>query len=326
MDKIMIANLPTKIEKVHFFSKDFDKSVFIKRDDQTGMATSGNKLRKLEYLLNDAQNKKCDYLITNGGIQSNHARATAVMAAKYKMNSLLILKEDKKGKTEGNLFFNKLVGSKIKMLDEQQYQNLPSIIKDLKEELIDSGHNPYVIPMGGSNGMGALGYLDAYYEILNQEEQLGIEFDTIVVTNGSGGTYAGLFYGNKESKRNKTIIGMSVLNQREQAARDIVHILEDMNQYRDSHFRFSATEINIIDRYIGLGYGKSQMNELKFIEKFAQEEGIILDPVYTGKSMYGLYHELKNGNLQESQNILFIHTGGIFGWTDEKMNMLFDSM
>jgi D-cysteine desulfhydrase len=148
----------------------------------------------------------------------------------------------------------------------------------------------------------------------------------IVVTNGSGGTYAGLFYGNIESKRNKTIIGMSVLNQREQAARDIVNVLEDMNQYRDNHFRFSATEINIIDRYFGLGYGKSQMDELKFIEKFAQEEGIILDPVYTGKSMYGLYHELKNGTLQESQNILFIHTGGIFGWTDEKMNMLFDSM
>jgi len=322
----MIANLPTKIEKVDFFSKYLEKSVFIKRDDQTGMATSGNKIRKLEYLLKDAQNKKCDYLITNGGIQSNHARATAVMAAKYKMNSLLILKEGEKVKTEGNLFFNKLVGAKIKMLDEQQYQNLPSIIEDLKEELTESGHNPYVIPMGGSNGMGALGYLDAYYEILNQEKQLGIEFDTIVVTNGSGGTFAGLFYGNKESKSNKTIIGMSVLNQREQAVRDIVHVLEDMNQYRDNHFRFSATEINIIDRYIGLGYGKSQMDELKFIEKFAQEEGIILDPVYTGKSMYGLYHELKNGNLQESQNILFIHTGGIFGWTDEKMNMLFDSM
>lgn len=322
----MIANLPTNIEKVDFFRQELHKSVFIKRDDQTGMATSGNKIRKLEYLIKDAQNKNCDYLITNGGVQSNHARATAVIAAKYKMNSLLILKESGKLKTEGNLFFDKLVGAKIKMLSEQQYQNLPSIIEELKEELTESGHNPYVIPMGGSDGLGALGYVDAYYEILRQEEQLGIEFDTIVVTDGSGGTYAGLLYGNKEANKNKTIIGMSVLNQREQAVRDIVHVLEDMNQYRDNDLRFSDKEINIIDRYIGLGYGKSQLDELKFMEKFAREEGIILDPVYTGKSMYGLYHELKNGNLQESQNILFIHTGGMFGWTDEKINMLYGSI
>ncbi|CAH2717454.1 D-cysteine desulfhydrase [Neobacillus rhizosphaerae] len=326
MDKLMIANLPTNIEKVDFFRQELHKSVFIKRDDQTGMATSGNKIRKLEYLIKDAQNKNCDYLITNGGVQSNHARATAVIAAKYKMNSLLILKESGKLKTEGNLFFDKLVGAKIKMLSEQQYQNLPSIIEELKEELTESGHNPYVIPMGGSDGLGALGYVDAYYEILRQEEQLGIEFDTIVVTDGSGGTYAGLLYGNKEANKNKTIIGMSVLNQREQAVRDIVHVLEDMNQYRDNDLRFSDKEINIIDRYIGLGYGKSQLDELKFMEKFAREEGIILDPVYTGKSMYGLYHELKNGNLQESQNILFIHTGGMFGWTDEKINMLYGSI
>lgn len=104
---------------------------------------------------------------------------------------------------------------------------------------------------------------------------------------------------------------MSVLNQREQAVQDLLHILEDMNQYKDNHFSFSVEEINIIDGYIGLGYGNSQLDEIRFIEKFAQEEGIILDPVYTGKSMYGLYHELKNGNFQESQNILFIHTGGI---------------
>ncbi|WP_045518945.1 1-aminocyclopropane-1-carboxylate deaminase/D-cysteine desulfhydrase [Neobacillus niacini] len=326
MDKLMIANLPTKIEKVHFFRQNLHKSVFIKRDDQTGMATSGNKLRKLEYLIKDAQNKKCDYLITNGGIQSNHARATAVIAAKYKMNSLLLLKESEKVKTEGNLFFDKLVGAKIKILSEQQYQNLPCIIKELKEELTESGHNPYVIPMGGSDGLGALGYVDAYYEILRQEEQLGIEFDTIVVTDGSGGTYAGLLYGNKEANKNKTIIGMSVLNQMEQAVRDILHVLEDMNQYGDNLFRFSDKEINIIDRYIGLGYGKSQLDELKFMERFAREEGIILDPVYTGKSMYGLYRELKNGNLQESQNILFIHTGGMFGWTDEKIKMLYGSI
>lgn len=326
MDKMTIANLPTKIEKVHFFSQHLNKSVFIKRDDQTGMATSGNKIRKLEYLLKDAQNKKCDYLITSGGIQSNHARATAVLAAKHHMKSLLILKESEINKTQGNLLFNKLVGAKIELVSEDEYQDLTPIIEEVKKELTDSGHKPYVIPMGGSNGLGALGYLEAYYEILRQEEQLGMVFDTIVVANGSGGTYAGLLYGNKECNKDKTIIGMSVLNQKEQAVHDILHVLEDMNQYRAESYSFKDNEINIIDRYIGLGYGKSQLDELKFIEKFAQEEGMILDPVYTGKSMYGLYHELKNGNLRDSQNLLFIHTGGIFGWTDEKVNMLYGSI
>ncbi|MGE8205399.1 1-aminocyclopropane-1-carboxylate deaminase/D-cysteine desulfhydrase [Heyndrickxia sp. NPDC080065] len=325
MDKVSIANLPTKIEKAHFFSKHLNKSVYIKRDDQTGMATSGNKVRKLEYLLKHAQNKGCDYLITSGGIQSNHARATAAIAAKYQMKSLLILKESEIYKNEGNLFFNKLVGAEIKLVSEEEYQNLTPIIEELTKELTESGHKPYVIPMGGSNGIGALGYLDAYNEILRQEEQLGMKFDTIVVANGSGGTYAGLLYGNKECNKDKNIIGISVLNQEEQAAHDILHILEDMNQYRDNPYSFIENEINIIDRYIGLGYGKSQLEELKFIEKFAHEEGIILDPVYTGKAMYGLYHELKNGSLQDSQNILFIHTGGIFGWTDEKINMLYGS-
>lgn len=323
MEKMMIANVPTKVERVDFFNKHLNKSVFIKRDDQTGMGTSGNKIRKLEYLLADAKNRNCDYLITSGGNQSNHARATAVLAAKYQMKSLLILKESEINRTEGNLFLNKLVGATIKLASEEEYQDLTPMIAKLKKDLTDSGHNPYVIPMGGSNGIGALGYVEAFYEILRQEQELGLVFDTIVVTNGSGGTYAGLLYGNKESNQNKTIIGMSVLNQREQAVHDLLHILEDMNQYRNNHFSFSDEEINIIDSYIGLGYGKSQLDELRFIEKFAQEEGIILDPVYTGKSMYGLYHELKNGNLQGSQNILFIHSGGIFGWTDEKINMLY---
>jgi D-cysteine desulfhydrase len=326
MNKITIANVPTKIEKLNFFNKHLNKSVFIKRDDQTGMATSGNKIRKLEYLLQDAQNKKCDYLITSGGIQSNHARATAVLAAKFKMKTLLILKAGEISRMEGNLFFDQLVGAKLKLVSEDEYRDLTSMIEELNAELIDSGHRPYVIPMGGSNGIGAQGYVDAYYEILHQEQELGLVFDTIVVTNGSGGTYAGLLYANKESHQNKTIIGMSVLNQGEQAVRDILHVLTDMNQYRDNHFCFSASEINIIDRYIGLGYGKSQLEELKFIEKFAQEEGLILDPVYTGKAMYGLYNELKNGSFQKSQNILFIHTGGIFGWTDEKINMLYGAI
>lgn len=318
----MIANVPTKIEKANFFSKYLNKSVFIKRDDQTGMETSGNKVRKLEYLLKDAQTKKCDYLITSGGIQSNHARATAIIAAKYQMKSLLILKESETNKSEGNLFFNRLVGAQIKLVSEDEYRNLTSIIKIAEKELTSLGHKPYVIPMGGSNGLGALGYVEAYYEILRQEEELGIRFDTIVVANGSGGTYAGLLYGNKESNKSKNIIGMSVLNQQKKATDNIMHILENMNQYRANSYSFNDKEINIIDRYIGLGYGKSQLEELKFIERYAQEDGLILDPVYTGKAMYGLYHELANGKLQDSQNILFIHTGGIFGWTDEKINML----
>ena len=185
--RIRIANLPTKIEKLNRLSDKLGKNIFIKRDDQTGTEVSGNKIRKLEFSVGEALEKNCDYLITCGGIQSNHARATAAVAAKLGLGAYLVLRGNEEEETEGNLFLDKMLGANIKFITADEYKNhRAKIMVDIREQLENKGHKAYVIPEGASNGIGSLGYVNTMDEILKQEKELGIKFDAIVVTVGSG--------------------------------------------------------------------------------------------------------------------------------------------
>ena len=162
-EKIRIANLPTKIEKMEKLSKELGKNIFIKRDDQTGTEVSGNKIRKLEYAAKDALDKNCDYLITCGGIQSNHARATAAVAAKLGMGSYLVLRGREDNELEGNYFLDKILGAKIKFVTDEEYRNNRTVIMEsIKNELSKKGHKAYILPEGASNGIGSLGYYNAF--------------------------------------------------------------------------------------------------------------------------------------------------------------------
>lgn len=321
--KLNFANLPTKIEKLESLSEELNKNIYLKRDDQTGSEISGNKIRKLEYTVKEALDDGCDYLITCGGIQSNHARATAAIAAKLGMGSYLVLRASEEAVVEGNYFLDKILGAQIKLISSEEYSNdRAEIMEEIKDELYKKGHNAYIIPEGASNGIGSFGYVNAMKEIQIQEKELDIKFDAIVISVGSGGTYAGMFYENYMSGSNNKIYGINISNDAEHFKKIILDLLDEITKYTDEKIDISEDMISIIDGYVGEGYAISRQEEIDFISNFAKKEGIVLDPVYTGKGMYGLVNEIKKDTFSEHENILFIHTGGIFGWTENARNMI----
>lgn len=322
-NRIELANLPTKIEKLERLSKELGKNIYIKRDDKTGTEISGNKVRKLEYSVKEALDQECDYLITCGGIQSNHARSTAAVAAKLGLGSYLVLRGEEDSQLEGNYFLDKVLGAKIRLVTSEEYKNSRTeIMNRIKKDLKKQGHKAYIIPEGASNGIGSLGYVKAMKEILQQEKEMGIKFDAIALAVGSGGTYAGLYYENQISKNPSTIYGINICDSREYFQKIVEKLLDEITLYTDEKFYINREDIDIIDGYTGLGYALSQEKEIKFIQYLASLEGVILDPVYTGKGMYGLVEEIKKGTFDKHENILFIHTGGLYGWNYSQRELL----
>jgi len=319
-ESMRLANLPTKIEKLDRLSAELgDVEIYIKRDDQTGTEFSGNKIRKLEFVIKEALDQGCDYLITCGGVQSNHARATAAIAARLGLRSYLVLRGTGEENIDSNYFLDKVLGASIKFITPEVYKERRiEIMIELAEELSKKGHKACVIPEGASNGIGTFGYYKALEEILKQEKELGIKFDAIVTAIGSGGTYAGLFYANEVNKNTANIYGVNVCDDAEYFKNRISNILKESFTYTGEEIEFSKDDINIIDGYVGAGYAMSRPEEIEFIHKIAKLEGVILDPVYTGKAMYGLVEEIKKGTLKEYNKILFIHTGGLFGLFPKK--------
>lgn len=313
-EKIKCISRETPIMKLENISQELGSEVYIKRDDFTGIEFSGNKVRKLEYVLKDALDQKANTLITCGGIQSNHARATAALAAKLGMKCYLVLKGDENEKIEGNRFLSLLLGAHIKFISKEDYSNnRDEIMSQLAKELETKGLKPYLIPEGASNGLGNLGYLNAGFEIMEQEKKMGIEFDLIVTAVGSGSTYGGLFLADKIKKGENRVVGFNVCDDAPIFVNRIDGYLQNTLQILEEKIDYLKDEIRIVDGYVGNGYGLSRNEEVEFIKKFAKMEGVILDPVYTGKAMYGFYNEFKKGTFKEKKKILFIHTGGLYG-------------
>lgn len=311
MNYISLANLPTPIIKLEKLSRKYKKNIYVKRDDFTGTEVSGNKVRKLEYCMKEALDLKCDTIITTGGIQSNHCRATAAVCAELGLDCHVILRGKPNYHLEGNLFLDYILGAKVHIIG-------PEISREgemdrLKNSLIEKGKKPYLIPVGASNAVGSLGYVKAYEEIKNQEKDLNLSFDTLALSVGSGGTYAGLWYRNQKEDQPKRILGLAVDNSSEEFTREVTSIVQEMDSSVEN---FDSIEIN--DKYIGEGYAIATEEEIQFHVDVAMTEGIIFDPCYTGKAFRGLIKEIEAGNLASSENILFIHTGGLQGWTEEQ--------
>ncbi|GIO22721.1 D-cysteine desulfhydrase family protein [Oceanobacillus sp. J11TS1] len=309
MRKLNIANLDTPIKKLEKLSDELGKNIYMKRDDFTGVEVSGNKIRKLEYVIPYALDNGYDTIITTGACQSNHARATAAICAMMDLECHLILRGEVK-EYEGNLFLDDMLGANVNIIPPSSSRE--DAMEELKQELETQGKRVLIIPVGASNAIGSYGYINCYQEIVKQEVEMGIHFDSINLAIGSGGTYAGLWYANEEADTKNKIIGYSVDETAEVFKEDIIKIVNDIE---DANHNFDTISIN--DSYIGLGYGKATDEELAFYIDFAKREGIILDPVYTGKAFRGLVTEIKNGHYADQENILFIHTGGQQGYTKE---------
>lgn len=314
-ERIILANLPTKIEKLERISAQLQgPSIYIKRDDQTGTELSGNKIRKLEYCIREAIDQGCDTLITCGGIQSNHCRATAAAAAKLGLKAIVVLRGHDPDTYEGNLLLDHLLGAEVRWISSEDYRDhRMDIMHTIADEVSAKGQQAYVIPEGASSGIGAFGYFSALQEIVQQEQELGIYFDAVIVAVGSGGTHGGLLLAQQLLPTSHRIIGINVCDDEDYFIKAITTVIEESAHYLDQSVTIPTEAIEIIDGYVGKGYAQSQPQELQCIKDLASLEGVILDPVYTGKAFYGLVEEIRKGTFQDLQNILFIHTGGLYG-------------
>lgn len=314
-ERITLANLPTRIDKLERFTKKMGgPSLYMKRDDQTGSEVSGNKVRKLEFAIQAALDQGCDTLVTCGGLQSNHARATAAAAARLGMGCVLLLASDVPVPAQGNLLMDHLLGAEVRIVSFDDFAlKRGEIMEGILTELAAKGKKGYLIPLGASNGIGTFGYYACMEEIAAQEKELGFQFDRIVMAVGSGATYAGLFYANRVMGRATAITGVNISGDAAYFRETIFAILQDSFRYTSEPVPCTLEDIEIIDGYVGLGYAQNVPEELLFIREFATLEGIILDPVYTGKAFRGMVTEIQKGTFRKDENILFIHTGGLFG-------------
>jgi D-cysteine desulfhydrase len=306
--KIPIAHLPTPIED---FSR-LRAGLWVKRDDFSGGELSGNKVRKLEYLAAEALAQGADTLVTAGDVQSNHARATAVVAARLGLKSLLVLEghANESDWWQGNAFIDRLAGAEIDW--QVQEGAVADRMEAAAERLRRAGRKPYVIPVGGSNELGVWGYIDAAREAKDQCYVMGVEISRIVCTSGSCGTHVGLLLGAKLSRWPVRVSGIAISSTAEKKTAWARGLLGRTVAKYDLPVTLAPDDVEIHD-YAGAGYAKSRPEELAAIADAARRGGLVLDPVYTGKAYFGMMDLVARGVIRPNENVLFFHTGGLLG-------------
>jgi len=316
MPRVALANLPTPLQEASNLSAVLGgPRILIKRDDLTGLGLGGNKARKLEFILADAKQKGADVVITTGGSQSNHAAQTAAAAMKLGMECYLVLYRGVHPENQGNMLLYRLYNAKVEIVGEKS-ADLPKImerIDRLAAELRSQGRTPYVIPIGGMMPQGTLGYALAVSEILDQLKQQQGSASYLIDCCGTGGTMAGIVLGAKYFKADFKVIGISVSAKAEVLKPRIADMASQTAQLLQAELSFKPEEITVYDDYIGESYGIPTKECIEAIKLVAQTEGIILDPVYTGKTMAGLINLVRQGRFTSKDTVIFMHTGGAAG-------------
>lgn len=318
-----LAHMPTPLEPMERLTCELagpggkGPKLWIKRDDCTGLSSGGNKTRKLEYLIADALAQGADTIITQGATQSNHARQTAAAAAKMGLECHLLL-EDRTGRRDqpytqsGNVLLNRLHGAT--MAHRPAGTDMQAEMEKLAEELKAKGRKPYVIPGGGSNPVGALGYAHAALEMVNQAAEIGLRIDHVVHATGSAGTQAGLVAGLVALNTGIPVLGICVnAPQGPQQEKVLALTRRTLAHLGLSEDLVTADHVKANDRYVGQGYGIATEGMIEAVRMVAELEGILLDPVYSGKGMAGLIDLVRKGEFADGANIVFIHTGGSVG-------------
>jgi len=291
--------------------------LLVKRDDQTGLATGGNKVRKLEFLVADALEKGADTIITAGAVQSNHARQTAAAASKFGLRCCLALSGQSPDRWNGNLLLDKLLGADIRWAGER---DRAQVMEEVAEEMTRLGRRPYIIPIGGSNPVGAAGYVAAIEELMEQLAKRDLQVDRMVFPTGSSGTHAGMLVGAKALVFAGQIEGISVSRTKKELRPRLEELVAETAAFLGLDLSFCSKDFTIHDDYLGEGYAKIGPPEREAIRLSARTEGLLVDPVYTGRAMAGLIDLIRRGVFGSDETILFWHTGGmpaLFAYADE---------
>ncbi len=338
--KVDLINLPTPLRKLDGLSAVLEgPSIYIKRDDLTGLAFGGNKSRKLEYVMADALRKKADTIITWASVQSNWCMQTAAAARMLGLKPIIVLfkTDDLAPGYDGNLLLDYILEADIRVREAPKGTPVKSvqaleILRDMAAEVRARGFKPYVVPVGGSlvrgdmdQPFGALSYIEAFAEIQEQARAAGVRFSHIVHATGSGGTQAGLVAGAKAMAEECRIIGISVSDPKAPFSKDVREIAEAASRALDLGLSFDAEDIEVDDSLAADGYGVLTRKVANVIRFVFESVGIVLDPVYTAKAMTGLMDLVTQGRFRNDENVLFLHTGGtpaLFPYRDRIVELL----
>lgn len=311
LPRFPLAQLPTPVESLVALSRELGgPTLLIKRDDQTGLALGGNKTRKLEFLVGQALAQGADTLVTVGAAQSNHCRQTAAAAAKAGLKCELILNGKKPEVPNGNLLLNGLFGAREHWIERSQRA---AKLREISEQLRVQGRKPYEIIVGGSNGVGATGYAVAMLELTEQLQASRQRVDHIVFGTSSGGTQAGITLGARIAGFTGQLHGLSIDKddpEHEEYEIEVAQIANECASYIGASTRVTKDEIKVVYGYKGEGYGVVGNLEREAIQLMAQREGIVLDPVYTGRAFGSLVDLIRKGVFRTTETVLFWHTGG----------------
>ncbi len=325
-DRVVLTHLPTPLERLPALSRRVGTlNIHVKRDDQTGLAFGGNKARKLELIMADALRQRADSVVTWAGLQSNWCRQTAAAAARLGLRSVLVLVK-KPGFPvgwDGNLLLDRILGADVRVVEAEQGRSFLelALVADFVEPVVDeerkAGRTPYLAPIGGSltegsmsAPLGALSYVRAFVELHEQAADLGISLDSVVHATGSASTQAGLVVGAKLLSPGTRIVGISVAADRETVAGYVDVIGNQTLAALGVDDRVAPEEVIVLDDYLAEGYGILNEPVRDAISLVAREEGLLLDPVYTGKAMVGMLDLAGRGWFREGESVVFMHTGG----------------
>jgi D-cysteine desulfhydrase family pyridoxal phosphate-dependent enzyme len=304
LPRIRIAHLPTPVEPLTRLSEELaGPRLLVKRDDQTGLAFGGNKIRKLEFLFAEAQAQGARTILTSGAVQSNHCRQTAAAAALFGYNCILVLSGEAPPSLSGNLLVDRLLGAQFVWAG---YDRREQVLQDAFQKTWEEGNRPYLIPYGGSNPTGASAYVYAFKELVDQD----VHPDWIVFASSSGGTQAGLTLGARLFSPQVKILGISVDVTEKALQKHVAGLASDTADFLGEEVIFHPEEILVNANYLGGGYGVMGEPERQAITWFARSEGLLLDPVYTGRAAAGLIDLVKKGYFSAEETVLFWHTGG----------------
>ena len=305
ISRLHFAHLPTPIENLARLSETLGgPQILVKRDDQTGLAFGGNKTRKLEFLVAEALEQGAKTLISGGALQSNHCRQTAASAARFGLDCILVLSGEMPDHPSANLLLDQLFGAEIVTIADRNLRD--QTLQNTFDNAVTDGRKPYLVPYGGSSATGALGYAFAMEELMKQS----VVPDWIIFATSSGGTHAGLVLGQRAFGYKGKVLGISIDEPEDWLKTHVSKLASDASAKMGERIEFKRDDVLANDRYCQAGYGILTDAEREAVQLFARNEGLLLDPVYTGRAAAGMIDLIRKGFFKKDETILFWHTGG----------------